>query len=60
MVEEKLYMNNLRSSEEFQENIRHKTSNVLIEEPKCMSRNMFSWCEACLEAVGHEIESSIK
>jgi hypothetical protein len=53
-------MNNLRSSEEFQENIRHKTSNVLIEEPKCMSRNMFSWCEACLEAVGHEIESSIK
>jgi hypothetical protein len=31
MVDEKLCMNNLHSLEEFQENIRHKTSDVLIE-----------------------------
>jgi hypothetical protein len=57
MLKGKEYMNNLDSLEEIKENIKHEISRVSIQQLQRMSRNIFSWCEACREAEGNHLRT---
>jgi hypothetical protein len=56
-LKEKVYVNNPHSLEELQENIRHEISTIPVQQIGRVSRNIFSRCEACLEAEGRHFET---
>jgi hypothetical protein len=50
-------VNNPHSLEELQENIRHEISAIPVQQLRRVSRNIFSRCEAFLEAEGRHFET---
>jgi hypothetical protein len=45
------------SLEQHQENTRYGISAITVQRLRCVSRNIFPWCGACLEAEGLHYET---
>jgi hypothetical protein len=52
MPKGKVYVKNSHSLEDLEGNNKHVMSTIPVQQLRCVSRNMFSKCEACLEAEG--------